>query len=78
MTSEATDLARALADPDPEVGLHAVWALRRLLEQIERLQVDSARSSGWSWQDIAGALRVTKQSVHEKHAGRRKAMGWEA
>jgi hypothetical protein len=78
MTSEAADLARSLADPDPEVGLHAVWALRGLLEQIERLQVDRARSSGWSWQDIAGALRVTKQSVHEKHAGRRKAMGWEA
>jgi hypothetical protein len=55
-----------------------VWALRNLLEQVERLQVDNARSLGWSWQDVARVLRVTKQSVHEKHAARRKAMGLEA
>ena len=45
---------------------------------MERLQVDNARSQGWSWQQIARALRVTRQSVHEKHAARRKAMGMEA
>ena len=60
------------------MGLNAVWALRNLLEQVERLQVDNARSQGWSWQRIARALRVTRQSVHEKHAARRKAMGMEA
>jgi hypothetical protein len=75
---EAAGLADALADRDPAVGLNAVWALRNLLEQVERLQVDNARSLGWSWQDVARVLRVTKQSVHEKHAARRKAMGLEA
>ena len=75
---EAPTVARSLGDPDPAVGLHAVWALRRLLEQVERLQVDHARDLGWSWQDIAGALRVSKQSVHEKHSKRRKAQGKEA
>jgi IS30 family transposase len=60
------------------VGLNAVWALRTLLEQVERLQVDNARSAGWSWADIARVLRVSKQSVHEKHARRRKALGLEA
>jgi hypothetical protein len=75
---DAADLAGALADKDPAVGLHAVWALRTLLEQVERLQVDNARDLGWSWQDIARVLRVTKQSVHEKHSSRRKAMGMEA
>ncbi len=75
---DAAGLADALADKNPAVGLNAVWALRNLLEQVERLQVDNARSSGWSWQDIARALRVTKQSVHAKHAARRKAMGLEA
>ena len=35
-------------------------------------------SSGWSWADIARVLRVSKQSVHEKHAARRKALGLEA
>jgi len=75
---DAAGLAGALADKDPAVGLNAVWSLRNLLEQIERLQVDNARSLGWSWQDVARILRVTKQSVHEKHAARRKAMGLES
>jgi hypothetical protein len=71
-------LAGALSDDDPAVGLHAVWALRTLLEQVERLQVDNARSAGWSWAAIARVLRVSKQSVHEKHSPRRKALGLEA
>jgi hypothetical protein len=75
---DAAGLAGALSDRDPAVGLHAVWALRSLLEQVERLQVDNARTSGWSWADIARVLRVSKQSVHEKHARRRKALGLEA
>lgn len=75
---EAAGLAGALADPDPAVGLNAVWALRNLLEQVERLQIDHARSLGWSWQDIARVLRVSRQAVHEKHSTRRKVMGLEA
>ncbi len=71
----ATELAADLSSKDPAIGLRAVVALRQLLEQIERLHVDSARENGWSWQDIATALRVSKQSVHEKHAPRRKVMG---
>ena len=74
---EAKALAGELSSKDPAVGLRAVVALRQLLEQVERLHVDNARSAGWSWQDIAASLRVSKQSVHEKHAGRRKAQGKE-
>ena len=55
---------------DPEVGLRAVAALRGLLETLEVLQVNSARAKGWSWQDIALRLGVSKQAVHQKH-GRR-------
>lgn len=55
---------------DPAVGLRAVAALRRLVERLEDLQVQSARSQGWSWSDIASALGVSKQTVHRKHAGR--------
>jgi len=77
-TRDAAGLAGELSDRDPAVGLHAVRALRSLLEQVERLQVDNARSAGWSWADIARVLRVSKQSVHEKHAARRKALGMEA
>jgi len=76
--SQAPALAGELSSKDPQVGLRAVAALRSLLEQIERLHVDNARDAGWSWADIARALGVSKQSVHEKHAGRRKTLGKEA
>lgn len=65
-----TELAGQMDDTDPDVGLRAVAALRRVLEQLERLQVDNARAQGWSWQDIAQALGVSKQAVHRKHRRR--------
>ncbi|MGH8989148.1 MAG: hypothetical protein ACRDXC_11240 [Acidimicrobiales bacterium] len=70
-------LAGEATSKDPAVGLRAVVALRRLLEELERLHVDNARGQSWSWQDIATVLNVSKQSVHEKHAPRRKAQGME-
>jgi hypothetical protein len=69
--SDATKLATAAGSRDPKVGLRAVAALRRLLEQLEALQVDNAREQGWSWQGIAEELGVSKQAVHKKHAERR-------
>jgi hypothetical protein len=79
MTDEDTPatLAGQVTDKDPAVGLRAVAALRRLLEELERLHVDNARQQGWTWQSIATALQVSRQSVHEKHAARRKAEGKE-
>lgn len=70
MTDSTQTLAGEASSTDPAVGLRAVAALRRLLEQLEVLQIDNARSKGWSWQDIATALGVTKQTVHRKHARR--------
>ena len=69
--SEATKVASQASSSDPTVGLRAVAALRRLVEQLERLQVERARGMGWSWKDIAEELNVSKQAVHKKHAGRR-------
>jgi DNA-binding NarL/FixJ family response regulator len=66
--TEATDLAAAAGSADPRVGLRAVVALRRLLEGLEQLQVANARRKGWSWQEIADVLDVTRQAVHKKHA----------
>lgn len=66
----AAELVRDAASDDPRQGLRAVTALRRLLEQLERLHVDRARALGWSWQEIACELGVTKQTVHRKHNGR--------
>jgi DNA-directed RNA polymerase specialized sigma24 family protein len=68
--TDPTDLARDLDDRDPAVGLRAVAALSQLLEQLESLQVQSAREQGWSWQAIAQALGVTRQTVHRKHRRR--------
>ncbi|MEU3185401.1 helix-turn-helix domain-containing protein [Streptomyces sp. NPDC006923] len=68
--TEATDLAERAGDRDPRVALRAVAALRRLLEQLEAVQVRGARNQGWSWQEIADALGVSRQAAHKKH-GRR-------
>ncbi|QVQ53853.1 HTH domain-containing protein [Spiractinospora alimapuensis] len=57
---------------DPSVGLRAVRSLRALVERLELLQVDNARSQGWSWQEIADHLDVSRQAVHKKHARRRQ------
>ena len=69
--SDATKLAGEAGSRDPTVGLRAVAALRRLLEQLEALQVTRARELGWSWQAIADGLQVTRQAVHKKRARRR-------
>lgn len=65
--TEATDLAARAGDRDPRVGLRAVAALRRLLEQLETVQVRNARRQGWSWQEIATELGVSRQAVHKKY-----------
>jgi IS30 family transposase len=46
--------------------------LRRLLEGLERLQVENARDQGWSWEAIAMELGVSKQAVHKKYARSRR------
>jgi biotin operon repressor len=45
-----------------------VRALRELADRLEVLQVGRARAQGWSWQQVADALGVTRQAVHKKHA----------
>jgi hypothetical protein len=60
-------IAEGAASNDPEVGLRAVAALRALAERLELLQVENARQLGWSWQDIAIRLGVTKQTIHRKY-----------
>jgi len=72
--TNATELADATASQDPAVGLAAVAALRALLESLETLQVTNARERGWSWQQIAQALGVSKQAVHKKYGGGRRLL----
>ncbi|HEY2697975.1 MAG TPA: helix-turn-helix domain-containing protein [Pseudonocardiaceae bacterium] len=68
---DGVQLAEQASSRDPEIGLRAVRALRELADRLESLQVQSARDAGWSWQEIANRLDVTRQAVHKKHSGRR-------
>jgi DNA-binding NarL/FixJ family response regulator len=67
MEEVTLEIAEGAASSDPDVGLRAVAALRALTERLELLQVENARERGWSWQDIASRLGVTKQTVHRKY-----------
>ena len=65
----AASLGKQATSADPAVGLQAAAALRRLADQLEREQVRRAREQGWSWREIALALNVSKQAVHQRYAG---------
>lgn len=62
------ELTSIAAGRDPAEGLRAVRALRELADRLEDLQVRNARDQGWSWQDIARYVGVSKQAVHHKYA----------
>lgn len=68
--SQALGLAEAASGADPAAGLRAARELRELAERLEALQVRNARKHGYSWQEIAVFLGVSKQAVHKKHANR--------
>ena len=70
MTSMA-DLEAVVRGSDLDAGLRAAARLRRLAEQLEAEQVAAARRAGWSWQDIAVRLGVTRQTIHRKYQHRR-------
>lgn len=63
-------LVDAAAGGDPGKGLRAARSLRELADRLEALQVSRARDLGWSWQEVAEALGVTRQAVHKKHRRR--------
>lgn len=60
----------AATGADPAAGLRSVGALRELADRLEALHVGRARDLGWSWQQIAAALGVTRQAVHQRYGKR--------
>ena len=66
--ADTAQVATAASSKDAAVGLKAVRSLRVLVERLEALQVDNARASGWTWEQIAQLLGVTRQAVHKKYA----------
>ena len=69
--TDTTQVASAASSKDPTVGLTAVRSLRVLVERLETLQVENARGQGWTWDQIAQRLGVTRQAVHKKYASGR-------
>ena len=69
--ADTAAVATAAASRDPSTGLTAVRSLRVLVERLEALQVDNARDQGWTWEQIAQLLGVTRQAVHKKYASGR-------
>ena len=69
--TDTAEVASAASSRDPAVGLRGVRALRVLVERLEGIQVDNARAQGWTWEEIAQHLGVTRQAVHKKYASGR-------
>jgi predicted transcriptional regulator len=69
--ADTAQVASAASSKDPSVGLRAVRSLRVLVERLETLQVQNARDTGWTWEQIAQELGITRQAVHKKHSGGR-------
>jgi hypothetical protein len=60
---------------EPAAAIAAVIGLRRLADRMERDAVERAVDEGWTWQQIAQALGVTRQAAHKRHAARLRARG---
>jgi DNA-directed RNA polymerase specialized sigma24 family protein len=72
--ADGARLAEEAGSQDPAIGLRAVRALSELAERLEALQVAAAREQGWSWQEIAVCLGVSRQAVHKKYGGGRSIL----
>ncbi len=58
------------APDDPAAALAAVIALRRSADRLEHAAVAHAIAAGWTWQQVADALGVSRQAAHKKHGAR--------
>ncbi|HVA06744.1 MAG TPA: hypothetical protein VNG12_08400 [Acidimicrobiales bacterium] len=69
-TDRALRLVGLAADEAPELGLLGVLGLRQVAQVCEEHQVRQARLAGWTWAQIATALEVSPQAVHQRHGSR--------
>lgn len=53
---------------EPLAMLRTMATLRRWGDEINRLAVEDARQAGATWEEIAEAMRRSKQSVHRQYA----------
>jgi DNA-directed RNA polymerase specialized sigma24 family protein len=57
---------RALNEELPMGALYAIVALRGRLREAELAAVEGARARGANWEDIAAALGVSRQALHQR------------
>ena len=50
----------------PLLGLKAISGIRDALEALEIIQIESARSKGASWDDIADAMGISRQALQQR------------
>jgi hypothetical protein len=50
----------------PEAALYAIVGLRQLADILERRQVAAARNQGWTWEQIAHILGVSRQAASKR------------
>lgn len=67
--SRLMTLVQVAGDDDPLAALTATARLRVELERVEAVHVRRARTRGLTWEQVAGALGVSRQAVHKKHGG---------
>lgn len=52
----------------PLDALQDLTDLRAAFDRLERLLVAEARRGKWTWEEIGGALGVSRQAAHRRHA----------
>ncbi|WP_438353623.1 AsnC family protein [Microbacterium sp. CJ88] len=57
----------AIGDGEPIAELRRIAELHHALARAEAEQVRRARTQGYAWIAIAGALGVSKQAAHKKY-----------
>lgn len=69
MSIDNAELNQLPASPDLLSGLSAAARARKDIEQLEATLVGQAREQGLSWAQIAEAVGVTKQAIHQRYGG---------
>jgi predicted DNA-binding protein (UPF0251 family) len=56
----------------PIAALESVAELRAYLQDVEDRAVKLARARGATWEDVAQALGVSRQTIHQRHNKRKR------
>ncbi len=59
-------LVEIAAGDDPEAALYAIVGLRDLMNILEHRQVAAARDQGWTWDQIAHVIGVSRQAASKR------------